>query len=378
MGFLVAGRGGCCREPDPYNNLVCRRDGSLRGLRRATAGSEGLTMPLTRELPLYLSLVVATSLANTAATAQEIDTCGLLAISEGCVIFEPDTGGAFTLDTTGGFGAGDRIRVVGTLNLTCVPICAAASGCIITSTVEACSPEFFGCGSLVQDGPCVLFVSDSYGSFVLSTTGGFNIGARVQVSGTLEPDCGSVCLPSSGCIAVNTIVGCGEQFSSCGLLVQRPTCVVFVADQGGTFELGNLAGFAAGDRVLVTGAVDPTCVPTCTPVDGCIMNNSIAECGGTFSGCGTLVQGPDCVLFQADSGGTFALSELDGFTAGDRVSVSGTISTQCATTCTQAQACIVDNTIAACEPPPPSPCVTTSAALMSLSIAGLLRARRRA
>ncbi|RME37944.1 MAG: hypothetical protein D6788_08420, partial [Planctomycetota bacterium] len=67
-----------------------------------------------------------------------------------------------------------------------------------------------------------------------------------------------------------------------------------------------------------------------------------------FIGCGTLIQGVECVLFQADSGGVYVLANLGGFTVGDRVLVAGCINPSCTTTCQEGDGCIENNTIAPC------------------------------
>lgn len=69
---------------------------------------------------------------------------------------------------------------------------------------------------------------------------------------------------------------------------------------------------------------------------------------GGFEGCGVLVQGVECVLFQADAGGLFLLSNLGSFQVGERVEVRGR-PRNCITICQQGNGCIEDNTIRACE-----------------------------
>ncbi|MBI4584834.1 MAG: hypothetical protein HY717_12535 [Planctomycetes bacterium] len=71
-----------------------------------------------------------------------------------------------------------------------------------------------------------------------------------------------------------------------------------------------------------------------------------------FDGCGTLVQGAECVLFAAESGGWYVLENLGGFKAGDRVRAAGTIDPDCATICMQGEGCIRQNTIALCPGEP--------------------------
>lgn len=67
-----------------------------------------------------------------------------------------------------------------------------------------------------------------------------------------------------------------------------------------------------------------------------------------FRGCGTLVSGVECVLFEADSGGRFLLANLGDFSVGDRVHVAGCRDPDCTTVCMEGNGCIVGNTIAPC------------------------------
>ncbi len=68
-----------------------------------------------------------------------------------------------------------------------------------------------------------------------------------------------------------------------------------------------------------------------------------------FSGCGTLVQGVECVLFQADLGGLYILSNVGPFSVGDRGFVTGCIDPSCISFCQQGDGCILNNTIATCD-----------------------------
>jgi len=69
---------------------------------------------------------------------------------------------------------------------------------------------------------------------------------------------------------------------------------------------------------------------------------------GYFEGCGVLIQGVECVLFRADTGGLYALDNLGAFNAGDRVWVRGKLNPYCAAFCMQGIACVEDNLISAC------------------------------
>jgi hypothetical protein len=68
---------------------------------------------------------------------------------------------------------------------------------------------------------------------------------------------------------------------------------------------------------------------------------------GYFDGCGVLVQGVECVLFQAQDGGLYVLNNLGDFQVGDYVRVRGVLDPYCATFCMQGNGCIENNTISA-------------------------------
>jgi len=72
-----------------------------------------------------------------------------------------------------------------------------------------------------------------------------------------------------------------------------------------------------------------------------------------FSGCGTLVPGANCLVFEADSGGTYQLEDYGTFQANDRVLVSGTIELLCLSPCELGAGCLFQNTISACATPAP-------------------------
>jgi len=61
---------------------------------------------------------------------------------------------------------------------------------------------------------------------------------------------------------------------------------------------------------------------------------------GYFDGCGVLVRGIECVLFQADAGGLYVLDSLEGFKVGDRLYVRGVLDPYCFTICMQGDGCI--------------------------------------
>jgi len=107
------------------------------------------------------------------------------------------------------------------------------------------------------------------------------IGGDYQGDGTSCPTdpsvlCGTPC---------NIPCPVGQHCSSgCGTLVHGVTCVLFQADSGGSYLLSDLGGFAVGDRVRVTGCIDPNCDSVCAQGDGCLavhrIDNCSQPCGG--------------------------------------------------------------------------------------------------
>ena len=95
--------------------------------------------------------------------------------------------------------------------------------------------------------------------------------------------------------------------------------------------------------------VDSNLILNIDSISGPIINDLIISLVPRhFEGCGVLVQGVECVLFQADTGGLYVLDNIGGFQVGDRVWVRGIVNPYCATICMQGNTCIQDNIISAC------------------------------
>ena len=335
--------------------------------------------------------------------------CGVLAIGpQGCVLIHTDDGQTFAVSNLGGFNLGDRVWVSGTINpnsFACFPVPIPE---LENNTIGKC---FDDCGVLVQGVECVLFQADSGGLFVLENLGGFQVGDRVQVNGCLNPFCFTICQQGNGCIEDNTIEPCGEplgrccflgivpepvlcevttkqecdafaapvswtlgedcegdpcnepeHFSGCGTIsIGQQRCLLFTSEDGRTFALENTGALIPGLRVWVSGTINPNsqlCFPVIRPA---IEDNTIGKC---FSRCGRLVQGVECVLFQANSGGLFILENLGGFQVGDAVKVKGCFNSNCITFCQQGNGCVEDNTI---EPATPVTCLQVSIDVVELT-----------
>ena len=101
--------------------------------------------------------------------------------------------------------------------------------------------------------------------------------------------------------------------------------------------------FAVGGRYLGDDSTCPddpalACPKTCPALCG------VFEC---LSGCGTIVQGAECPLFES-AFGTFVLSDLGTFSVGDRVHITGCTDPFCTTTCQAGDGCINNFEISAC------------------------------
>lgn len=86
--------------------------------------------------------------------------------------------------------------------------------------------------------------------------------------------------PAGSCrlrFALHLIAAPAANFEDTGVLVQGVECVLFDADHGGLYVLDNYGGFSVGDRVWVSGILDPQCVTICMQGDGCIRYNVITK-----------------------------------------------------------------------------------------------------
>jgi hypothetical protein len=138
------------------------------------------------------------------------------------------------------------------------------------------------------------------------------------------------------------------EVAACGTLGAGPQgCTVFHPNGSSEFYfIQNTGGFGA-EHVFVRGTLNPES-QLCPPLTGPgIENNNIGLC---FEGCGTMVQGVPCLLFQIATGERYVLQDLGGFGDGARVFVRGHLDASCFTICQQGNGCIRFNEIRACCP----------------------------
>lgn len=107
----------------------------------------------------------------------------------------------------------------------------------------------------------------------------------------------------------------------CGVLIEDSGCVLLAAENGLVYAIENIGAFDPGDRVWVSGVLDPACQPVCPQTGGCISANSIEPCLSAF---GTLVPGPaGCAKFRTIGGAEYFIENHGAFSPPDRVFVTG-------------------------------------------------------
>jgi len=72
----------------------------------------------------------------------------------------------------------------------------------------------------------------------------------------------------------------------CGVLVQGESCVLFEGG-GGRYVVPDTGHFRVGDAVRVVGTLDPNCVTICKDADGCIRGGTLYD--PALFPCGTRV-----------------------------------------------------------------------------------------
>lgn len=229
---------------------------------------------------------------------------------------------------------------------------------IVISLLILAVPNVMGqsvstCGTLVQGSECLLLSTDGGGMIYLDRVDGHVAGDRIHVGGHVifffVSPCGG---EETISIRVDYILDCSDWFEGCGVLQAgaEAGCLLLQTDTGITFLVFNSGGFSAGDRVWVRGTIDWACFSICMQGDACLIVDSIRFCENQFDGCGRLVQGIECVLFEADEGGLYLLDNLGGFSVGDKVNVKGVIDSCWVSFCATPDGCIINAEVRFCEP----------------------------
>ena len=85
---------------------------------------------------------------------------------------------------------------------------------------------------------------------------------------------------------------CAQPIDDCGTLVQGVECILFDSDHHGVYIVGNLGSYGVGDRVHVSGILDPFCTSFCMQGDGCIQGAIVTSCAiPTLSEWGFIIFG---------------------------------------------------------------------------------------
>ncbi len=294
------------------------------------------------------------------------DGPGTVVLGAECLLFASDTGGVFVLQNAPDAMAGDYLWVTGIVEFGCISTCQQGDGCL---TAKSVAPAYKGCGKLTP-GPqsCTVFAGDDGQSFFVvdfakgGSPASFGFYTDLFVTAkVVTTSCFPVVREAPG-LSMITVSECEPKiFAGCGTIqdgIGSCPFSIFVSDElfngkPKLFALANMGDFGVGDHVYVKGTEDIGCydgAPFFCEAD-CLLDNIIVPCGEPFVTCGQLVFEQFCgILFQADGGGLFKLSDLGGFLPGDHVLVKGAINlADCGGTVECLFACVDVNTIELCD-----------------------------
>lgn len=269
------------------------------------------TSPLSHGVLVAIAAITVVAVATAGPPKIFFEGPGTLTFGpQTCLNFVADSGESYPVENTGGFGPGDRVFVAGVViadSTMCFPVITDA---IEDNTISA-FVEAIGTITIGPQG-CLRFVTDDGDGYFLQNTGGFLPGARVFVTGAVEPE-STLCFPVIGAALVDNTIA--AYFEGCGELGFGPQgCLAFFPfDQQGIFFLGELDGFGPADLVHVTGVVDDDLI-LCFPIAGqAIPANTIEACpvDADLNGDGS-VNGLDLGLLLAAWGSDDPLADLDG------------------------------------------------------------------
>ncbi len=160
---------------------------------------------------------------------------------------------------------------------------------------RSAAQTFDGCGTLVQGVTCVLFAPDTGGLYVLANLGGFPVGSHVQVHGTIDPSCITICQQGNGCIQQNTIQPCSPGTPFCIPLVAAIACPCSNPGAGGAGCSNSQPG-SQGALLSASGSTSPDSVAltaqSMLPTALCIFLQGDAQvAGGVVFGDGVRCAG---------------------------------------------------------------------------------------
>lgn len=170
--------------------------------------------------------------------------------------------------------------------------------------------------------------------------------------------CGTAALCAAALFGLSSGVSLGVDkptlipYEGCGQLLPGIECPRFQGFDGASFSMVNTGGFQLGDVIHIAGDICLDCVSICQ--DGPIfLQQDIGPCKTYIDECGTLAYQGNlpffCIVFQSDSGFTYAIDNLGSFDIGDSVRVTGLLGGACPPAdCGPIDGCISGNTITGC------------------------------
>jgi hypothetical protein len=218
-----------------------------------------------------------------------INACGTLGIGpQSCTVFTTTDGVSYFIDNTQGFGPGETVYVAGMVDFDapCFPV--GGSTIVRVEAIGAC---YQGCGTLgIGPQGCTLFIGDDGQTFAPDNIGRPVLGEQVFVIGAVQSRGISPCFPAQIPALQGNLIG--PCVDSCGEVVFGAECPLFASDEGGLYAVNAPGGLQVGDRIHVTGMLDPECVSICQQGDGCVLNATVNDCSADLTNDGS-VNGAD-------------------------------------------------------------------------------------
>jgi hypothetical protein len=138
-------------------------------------------------------------------------------------------------------------------------------------------------GRLAQGdlGDCLVLHTQGSFNYVLDNYGGYGLGDSVLAIGRFDYPCQQPCDQWEACLHENTVADPGNFEIGCGVITYFE-CTYLESPVYGPINLDSFHGFAVGDTVSVTGAVEAPCGGVCT-WSACVRVRSIGLCSLTSS-----------------------------------------------------------------------------------------------
>ena len=145
---------------------------------------------------------------------------------------------------------------------------------------------------------CTIFEADDGRNFILSNTGGFQLGDRIYAEGTIPNGVAGVCNEVIYPLLNNTIVRPG--FAGIGTVIRQNNVFRLQTDDGRIYGLRNRMGFGIGSRVYVRGWVATNQNPPL--IDDNVIGTAVSGFGRSIgtSPSDRRIQGEDGVTYRLD------------------------------------------------------------------------------